>query len=163
MKGEIIVKEIKDEEETRLWFYKEGNRWLCLNEALEEDILEVEFLDEEKGVLLVFYSNWDSMELYALMDIEGNVRMTGISTVEEYIKDHELLIVTINSSYADEDMEHDDYNDSDEIFWTVLDIYGSVKIDSTQSPIKFYDDENIFVIERGDNEQIIPLSEVIDR
>lgn len=162
MKGEIIEKIMLDEQEeqTILWFYKKGFTWLCISEAMGGPVSEVQFFDDEYELLSVYYTDWQGIDLVALMDKSGDVLVQGISSIEEYIKGHGLFVATINASHISRDWFYQYSLEEDDEYWIVLDLNGRVKIEPTCRLIVYEEDDNAFHIGRGDNLDIIHLDDL---
>ena len=58
--------------------------WISLNNLIDEDVTEAEIIDEKSDFVLVSYSNWDSMELCAILNKEGTVIYKDFYSLENY-------------------------------------------------------------------------------
>jgi len=61
---------------------------------ISEEPIEWEWLDKSKNAISVLYSNWDSMELWAIV-ANGKLVQKGILQIGEYINGSGLVIVSL--------------------------------------------------------------------
>lgn len=122
------------------WYIKTSeDNLIHLNPILDEDIIEVNFLDDDKKYVSVLYSNWDSMELRAIIDLKGNIVYSGINSIEQYIPEYDLFIIELNSEYINAETEAYFGLQTDTIYYTVIDSNGKLLIDFSKNYVSFED------------------------
>lgn len=129
------------------WYIKTSDDNLIhLNPILDENIIEVDFLDDDKKYVSVMYSNWDSMELKAIIDLKGNIVYSGINSIEQYISEHDLFIIELNSEYINAESVSYFGLQTDTIYYTVIDSNGKLLMDFNTNYVSY--EEELFYVNR---------------
>lgn len=79
---------------------------------ISEEPIEWEWLDEKANAIRVLYSNWDSMELLAIV-AKGKLVRKGILAIEHYSHSRSLAVVRLQGLYM-QAWEQIEYNISDD-------------------------------------------------
>ncbi|MDZ7936125.1 MAG: hypothetical protein U5M51_14385 [Emticicia sp.] len=154
---EIISEEIQNEN-LQKWFFKTSDGTLIhLNPILDEDIIEVDFFDDDKKYVSVVYSDWDSRELRAIVDSVGNVVYKGIQSIEQYISEYELFIIELNSEYINAESVTYFGLQTDTIYYNVINSNGKMLIGFNTDYISF--EEERFCV----NKEYYTIEELMKR
>jgi|WetSurMetagenome_2_1015567.scaffolds.fasta_scaffold303119_2 hypothetical protein len=90
--------EIIDGEEVTVWYIDKGDGTILinLNKILEEEISDCEWLGTKNKFLAANYTDWDSRELLAIFNDEGQIIRKGISNIETFIEKNDSFIITVS-------------------------------------------------------------------
>jgi hypothetical protein len=90
------TQELIDDVEVTIWWLdkNEGAIVYNINKLLNEDVIECWFENNQKYIE-VMYSDWDSNELLAIINTHGHVIRKGIQSIEKFLEEQELFIISI--------------------------------------------------------------------
>jgi len=154
MKIELISKEEHiDNDIVYNWFIIKNNGAITihLNKIIEETISECSFIDKNNKYIEVLYSDWDSNELCAIVNADGEVIKTGIKSIEEFYEEYDLFRVILSGfAIASELIEFGLPSDDD--YWAVIKWNGEYIINPNYGNIIYDEDDNYFIASsRGGN------------
>ncbi|MBS1650441.1 MAG: hypothetical protein JSU07_00385 [Bacteroidetes bacterium] len=122
-----------------------------INKILEESISECSWYGNDKKFIGVDYYDWDSNELTAIMNTNGDVLRSGITYVEEYLEKQQLFIINI-SGYGLKYQSLDYDIEEDENKFAVMDREGCFIIPPKYNAISFDKTAGVFYADRfGEN------------
>ena len=146
MRIEIEPKyEIIDDEEVAIWkiYNQDGTLLVNLDLALDEGISECYWNDETRQFIIVEYYDWDTNELIAILNRNGQIIRKGIKSIEEYLEKYKLFIISIAGlGLGDEAFE---YNLAfDDTKMAVINQFGDFHIFPYYDDVSFDEEENLF-------------------
>jgi len=148
-------KEIIDDEEITIWQLdkNDGAIVITINKLFDDTICECDWLDDKHKFLQVMYSDWDSNELFAIVNTDGEIIRDAIRSVEEYIEKPQLFIVEMSGfGLGSEASEHD--LSADDWKMAVINRYGEFVIEPIYPKIYFEDEESTFYADNYTGEKI---------
>ncbi|MDJ1497663.1 hypothetical protein QNI19_32285 [Cytophagaceae bacterium DM2B3-1] len=85
-------------EEITVWQVekKNGAVIITINQLFDDHIFDCQWLDEKQTYLKVFYTDWDSNELCAIVNPDGKIIRKGIRSLKGYIEKYQLFIVEMS-------------------------------------------------------------------
>ena len=133
-----------DGDESTVWYLDSPHGVSTnLNQALREDVLECQWIDQDETLLQVRYSNWDSRELIAIVNHNGQLLRNAIVEIYRFLPEHALFIAEMY--FADMGAESAYYSVSEfETKLGVIDRYGKFLVSPIYERIVFDDDDGIF-------------------
>lgn len=137
--------EIIDDEEVTVWQLdnNDGAKVITINKLFKDEVLDCEWLDCNEDFLLVMYSDWDSNELYAIVDTNGVIIRDAIRSIECCVESANLIIVEMSGfGMGDEAAEY--HLAADDWKMGVINQYGEFIIDPKYLTIYFDEQENVF-------------------
>ena len=146
----ISTEELIDDEEVTVWRLDKGNGRVIINinkslNNKRDSITECEWLDEGHRFIQVNYSDWDSRELIAIMNVQGEIIRKGILSVEEVLDKPQLFIVQMSGAAMDSEAAVFEFGlAADDWKMAVLDEYGEFIIEPSYDAIWLEKDETFF-------------------
>jgi hypothetical protein len=125
-----------------------------LNKLTGLEISECYWVDNSRTYLEARYSHWTSMELVALLDLNGSVVAKSISEVKEYIVKEDLFILGFYGFDASDSFPGEFLND-DDIKYAVVNGYGSIVIPLQNGVIRYLEEGRVFVCKQPNTENIV--------
>jgi hypothetical protein len=152
--------EIIDEEEVNIWRIDKNNGTILINIncLLDEGVSDCRWQDDEQKYLIAEYYDWTGNEVCAIIKNDGQIIKRDIRSIENYIDNYELFIITITGLQLDFDAI--EYNlKNDEWNMAVIDRYGDFFIPPDYDNISYDEDENVFCIKdyKNGSEIKIPI------
>lgn len=94
------------------------------------------------------YADWDSLELFAIVNLNGEIIMKGIRSIEKYIEAKQIFIVEITGRAFEEkgidsNLASDDWNTA------VINNFGDIIIPPDYSSICFEEETQTFIGNRS--------------
>lgn len=146
MKTTLTSKEeIIDGEKVMVWHIDKGDGAILINinKVLEEEISECTWLGKKSSILEVCYCDWDSMELTAILNDNGQIIKKGVVSIDTYIEEEGLFVVSFSGYGLGEEALN--YSLAiDDCKMAVIDTYGRFIIGPIYNKIEFDENENIF-------------------
>lgn len=141
--------EIIDNQEITFWTLEKDEIVININEVIDADcsscVIECSFIDTDKRYIEIQYNDWTSCEFIAIIDTRGNMLMKGISSIEKYIEEYELFIISITGHGLGDDALY--YNvSSDDYKMAVINSSGKFIIPPNYDSIGFDEDELNFEV-----------------
>jgi hypothetical protein len=99
---------------------------ISLNELLNEEVSEVEYLEGEKDFILAHYIGFSGWETMALINSWGEVCFKGIYSVEVYNKKKGQLLITVQPDALSDDLVAYHGLLRSEMYYGVIDLAGRV-------------------------------------
>jgi hypothetical protein len=121
---------------------------ITINELLNKFIIECEWFDDKHEYLEVMYSEWNSLELFAIVRSDGIIVRDAIREVQEYIEELDLFIVEMSGfGMAGEGMEYDLADDD----WKmgVVNRHGDFIVKPEYNKVSFDEQERIFIADNN--------------
>ena len=144
------------DDKIKTWFLNKPHYEINLNEILGEDeIIDVNY-SEGENYFVAEYSNYHSYELRAIFNLDGEIIIKGINSLEEYIEELNLFKIEINSDNVDGDLYHYHGLKSDTIYYAIINYHGDLSITFSEDYIYYDDNEKAFQI--GNNGNFIYLN-----
>lgn len=117
-----------------------------LTELIEESIQEVHFIGNNSNFIQVNYSNWDSMELCAIVNTHAQIVFKNIYSIECFIENKEYFICTIKSDYIDENQFYFYGLEMDEYYNFMINSNGEILISFTNESLEYELNENMVFV-----------------
>jgi hypothetical protein len=99
---------------------------VSLNELLNEEVYEVEYLTGDKDFILAHYTGFSGWETMALINSWGEVCFSGIYSVEDYNKKKGELLITVQTDALSDDLVAFHGLQRSEMYFGVIDLTGRV-------------------------------------
>jgi hypothetical protein len=150
MKAELKSSEhFIDYDEITVWeLHTPVGAVININKLFDDSVAECSWIDDDHKYLRVDYYDWDSNELTALVDSEGDIIRKGILNVEEYLPEHGLFIVEM-SGFGMGDRARDFDLEDDDSKMAVINRFGDFVIKPEYRSIIFEPEENLFYAGSG--------------
>ncbi len=149
MKAELKSSEhFIDHDEVTVWeLHTSDGKVVNINTLFDDSVADCSWIDDDHEFLRVDYYDWDSNELTALVDSEGDIIRKGILNVEEYLPEHGLFILEMSGfGMGDEARDYD--LESDDTKMAVINRFGKFIIPPEYDRIFFEPDDNQFSADR---------------
>ncbi|MBX0332968.1 hypothetical protein K3G39_06935 [Pontibacter sp. HSC-14F20] len=127
------------------FFLKRGYKWLNLNQLVDGDICEANFIGNTERFIRLSYKYWNGHLLESIIDIKGNIVYRDIACIIEVVDKHDLFIVRFDAAYM-----HKDFRSYYELYkyhyyYAVVDGDGALKIAPTFDVISYDEESECFI------------------
>ena len=148
--------EIVDDDEVTIWRIDKGDGIVLINLNLlfDDCVSECEWLDDGHKLVQVMYSDWDSRELVAIVNTNGEILRKGINSIEVVLEKQKRLIVDM-SGFGMGDDASDYFLEQDDTRMAVIDWHGDFVIDPLYYSIWFEETENMFYAEDTNGNELM--------
>jgi hypothetical protein len=147
MKARLIrrTEEIIGESESTEWLINrdDGAITISIDKIMSDEVIECFWLDNDHEMIQVFYSSWNGSELWAIINIFGNIIRDGIRSIEEVIEHQKAIVVEMSGFGMGDDAREFDL-DYDDWKMAVINQHGSFIIPPKYNKIWFDDSTNLF-------------------
>ena len=132
----------KDGEELFVCDFVSDDLTIRLNDRVNGQLIEVEFIDELCRYVCLFYVDWTGLEVFAILDERARPIVKGISEFSLVSKTEDLFILYFNGS----NIENRYYwvLKSEVFYWAIVDRFGNCRLDPVTSPV-FWDGDEFLV------------------
>jgi hypothetical protein len=148
------IEEIIDGIEITTWQIDRnyGALVITLNKILNKSIIECEWLDDKHNYIQVMYSEWNSLELFAIFRSDGIIVRDAIREVQKYIEELDLFIVEMSGyGMAGEGLEYDLADDDWKI--GVVNRHGDFIVNPEYIKVSFDEQERVFIADNNFKEK----------
>lgn len=135
-----------DDEHT-LWRLNNGDEIITINNIFGGSATECGWIGIDNKFLEVMYCDWDSLELFAIIDLKGKIIIKGLRSIEKYIETEQIFIVEITGRAIEGESIYFDLP-YDEWKMAVIDRFGNFIIPPSYFHISFDEETQTFT---GDN------------
>ncbi|HPT72169.1 MAG TPA: hypothetical protein PLE74_07800 [Candidatus Cloacimonadota bacterium] len=135
----------------------EGAIVININKILGEDVTDCHWEGNHQTYLIAEYSDWDSNELWAIIDANGQLIKKGIRSIEQYIAKYQLFIVEMSGfalgyEATEYDLAPDDWK------MAVINKHGDYIIPPKYPQIDFEEGDDFFYVKNYSSEDIRKVS-----
>lgn len=119
-----------------------------LAEAIdEESVIEYYYIDDDETIMVVMYSSWSGMELFAIVDSDFDLVVKGISGCDGYDEEFGHFNIWVNSTYFDENLVA--ANALSGVYNCIVGFRGEILVDFQQRGIGWDEKEKAYITESG--------------
>jgi hypothetical protein len=130
------------------WFLQKlSGEIVDLRKVLADGIIECVWQDEDRDFIVAFYYEWDTTELFAIIDKNGDVVKRGISEIIDYVEDAKVFIVRFEGRWLGAEQSYYVVAD-DEWKMAVIKSDGNFLIEPKYSKIVLDEDEHVFIADK---------------
>jgi hypothetical protein len=123
------------------WVLETDESKINLNELLDEEVYEVNYLDEAQQLIVVNYTGFNGWEVMAMINRYGEICFNGICSVEEYYPELEKILITVQSDALSDELVAYHGLQSDEMYYAVIDLKGQILDGFSRNYIKVLTEE----------------------